>query len=77
MPMSISFCLDRAEEAAEEARRTPLENVRERALRSEAVWREMAERAREIQDNRDRKAQSAALSENAEHAGETSPSGRR
>ena len=48
----IEFYEERAEEAALEARNTTLVNVRERALRSEAVWREMAIRAIAVEDER-------------------------
>jgi hypothetical protein len=38
------FYLNRATEAAREAREAVLDNVRERSLRSEAAWLTMAER---------------------------------
>ena len=44
MSMSYDFCMARAREAGERAESTALENVRERELRSEAAWTEMAER---------------------------------
>jgi hypothetical protein len=37
--------LNRANEAREQAESAMLQNVRDRCLRSEAAWREMAERA--------------------------------
>jgi hypothetical protein len=37
--------LSRANEAREQAETAMLQNVRDRCLRSEAAWREMAERA--------------------------------
>jgi hypothetical protein len=37
--------LSRANEAREQAESAQLQNVRDRCLRSEAAWREMAERA--------------------------------
>ena len=49
----IEFYEERAEEAALEARNTTLVNVRERALRSESVWREMAIRAIAVEDERE------------------------
>lgn len=52
MAPTIEFCQERAEEAAEEARNATLENVRERALRSEVAWRGMADRARDIAEGR-------------------------
>lgn len=60
MAQDIAFCLERAEEAAEQARDATLENVRERARRSEAAWREMAHRAIRIEENRARRADEAA-----------------
>lgn len=44
--MSIirDFYLARADENARDAAATPLENVRDRCLRSEAAWRSMADR---------------------------------
>jgi len=48
----LEFYMQRAEESAEEARKATLDNVRERALRSEAAWREMANRAGAIEQGR-------------------------
>ena len=44
MVHTVEFCEARAREAGDEARSTKLANVRERALRSEAAWRAMADR---------------------------------
>lgn len=55
MSQTIAFCEERAKEAAEEARKATLENVRERALRSEAAWRDMANRAIQIEKAREDK----------------------
>lgn len=44
MSATSDFYLARAEESARDAANTTLGNVRERALRSEAAWRSMAER---------------------------------
>ena len=44
MALTVEFCEARAQEAADEARNTKLENVRQRALRSEAAWRTMGNR---------------------------------
>lgn len=41
---TVEFCEARAREAASEARNTALENVRQRALRSEAAWRAIGNR---------------------------------
>ena len=57
---TIAFYLERAEEAAEEARNATLENVRERAQRSEASWRAMATRMQTIEENRTRRARETA-----------------
>lgn len=51
----IRFYRDRAREATEEARVAPLEKVRERALRSAAAWRGMAERATVVEQARARR----------------------
>ena len=47
------FYLLRANESAREAAETALENVRERALRSEAAWRGMADRALTVERDRE------------------------
>lgn len=64
MSQSFEFYQERAEAAAKEATATTLENVRERALRSEAAWREMADRARET--DRERKIADKARAERRE-----------
>lgn len=56
MVQRIEFYLERAEEAAQEARDATLVNVRERALRAEAAWRVMVNRERGIEENRARRA---------------------
>jgi hypothetical protein len=53
MALSYEFLTDRADEAAHEAACALLENVRERALRSEAAWRTMAGQVLEIARNRE------------------------
>jgi hypothetical protein len=58
------FYLTRADECAREAAAASLENVRERSLRSEAVWRDMADRV-------ERTSQSRAVSEAAKLAAAT------
>ncbi len=52
MSVNREFYLARADECAVEAASARLENVRERALRSEAAWREMAERMRRVEAQR-------------------------
>lgn len=44
MSATRDFYLARAEESAADAQAAVLDNVRERCLRSEAAWREMADR---------------------------------
>ena len=45
MALSYEFLIQRAEQAAQEAAVALLENVKERALRSEKAWRTMADQA--------------------------------
>ena len=52
MSQTLEFYITRAEEAATDARNATLENVRERALRSEAAWRGMAERLVRVEAQR-------------------------
>ena len=52
MALTFEFCDARARDAASAAEKATLQNVRERELRSEAVWREMAERLQTIKDGR-------------------------
>ena len=47
------FYLARAEDAAKEAAAATLDNVRERARRSEAAWRSMAARMAGIEEQRE------------------------
>ena len=53
MALTYEFLIARADEAAAEAGKTQLENVRIKALRSEAAWRDMAARALRIQQDRE------------------------
>ncbi len=64
MSQSFEFYQERAEAAAKEASEATLENVRERALRSAAAWRDMADRARET--DRERKIADQARAERRE-----------
>ncbi len=66
MSATSDFYLARAEESARDAASTTLANVRERALRSEAAWRSMAERLQRGEVMRDTLA--AAKAGAAEHA---------
>ncbi|MFS0738800.1 hypothetical protein ABC347_17270 [Sphingomonas sp. 1P06PA] len=53
MSVTSDFYLARAAESARAAAETQLSNVKERALRSEAAWRAMAERLLRGEDMRD------------------------
>ncbi|WP_126171963.1 hypothetical protein [Altericroceibacterium xinjiangense] len=52
MSQSFEFYTARADESAGEASAAKLTNVRDRALRSEAAWRQMADRASSIEQER-------------------------
>ena len=52
MAQTFEFYDERAKEAAAEAKTATLENVRERALRSEKAWRSMADQARKVAHDR-------------------------
>lgn len=67
MALSYEFYIARAEEAASEAEASGLENVRLRALRSEAAWRDMADRAKKVERDREtaRRERDARLAEEA------------
>ncbi|MGE4339516.1 MAG: hypothetical protein AB7E55_26640 [Pigmentiphaga sp.] len=65
MALNYEFLIARADEAARDARAADLENVRERALRSEAAWREMAASALKTEKARAKKA-AAALAMSAQ-----------
>jgi len=52
MSISYEFATERALEAARDAETAQLDNVRDRALRSEAAWRDMADRARKTEESR-------------------------
>lgn len=53
MALTYEFLITRADEAAVEAGRAQLTNVRDRALRAETAWRAMAEQVRKIARNRE------------------------
>ncbi|MDD3798764.1 MAG: hypothetical protein PHE36_06250 [Novosphingobium sp.] len=53
MAQGFDFYDERAREAAAEASAATLDNVRERALRSEKAWREMADRALQMEEDRE------------------------
>lgn len=50
---TVEFCEARAREAASEAHDTILENVRNRALRSEAAWRAIGDRLARVRRKRE------------------------
>jgi ribosomal protein L18E len=52
MSTTREFYIARAEESATEAKNATLANVRERAERSAAAWREMAERMERVERQR-------------------------
>ena len=53
MALSYEFLIERAEQAAKEAASALLDNVRDRALRSEKAWRVMADQVREVAEGRE------------------------
>jgi hypothetical protein len=60
MSQTFEFFDARAREAAVDAEEATLDRVRERALRSEAAWRQMAIRAQVIEDDRAKAAEARA-----------------
>lgn len=52
MSMTLEYCETRALEAAAAAAEAGLDNVRERALRSEAAWRAMADQIKSVDAGR-------------------------
>jgi hypothetical protein len=54
MALSYEFLIERADQAATEASGAKLDNVRDRALRSEKAWRAMADQLREVAEGRER-----------------------
>jgi hypothetical protein len=60
MTMTFQFCEMRADEEAAAAKAATLDNVRDRALRSEAAWREMGNRLRAVQAQRRKNEQERA-----------------
>lgn len=61
MSVTSEFYLARAAECALEAEKATLDNVRERAQRSEAAWRKMADRLERGEQMRDTLAADKAL----------------
>jgi hypothetical protein len=60
MAQTFEFYDERAREAAAEADKAQLDNVRERALRSEKAWRSMADQALKTAKDREERAAVAA-----------------
>lgn len=54
MALSYEFLIERADQASKEAAGALLDNVRDRALRSEKAWRAMADQLREVAEGRER-----------------------
>jgi len=52
MSISYQFANERAEASARDAKAAALDNVRDRALRSEAAWRAMADQALKTEEGR-------------------------
>jgi hypothetical protein len=52
MAQTYEFYAERARESAAEANVAKLDNVRERALRSEATWRGLADQAQRVAEER-------------------------
>lgn len=63
MALPYEFLIERAEQAAQEAAFSLLENVRERALRSETAWRTLANQVLEVVRNRELAAQERLVPE--------------
>ncbi|WP_336968010.1 hypothetical protein [Sphingobium aromaticiconvertens] len=63
MSATSDFYLARADECANDAAKTPLDNVRDRFLRAEAAWRVMANRLTQAEDHRAARAASALVIE--------------
>lgn len=61
MSQTFEFYVARASEAAKEASEAELENVRDRHLRAEKTWRDLAEHARKTAEDRVKAAHERAL----------------
>lgn len=68
MNQTYEFYTARADEAAADARNAKLANVRDRALRAEATWRGLADRAQAVADLRDKTLRDKAAEREAEAA---------
>lgn len=68
MALSYEFLVERADQAAQEAAVSLLDNVKKRALRSEKAWRAMANQVLAMARNKEKAEQAklaASLSANA------------
>ena len=63
MALSYEFLVARADQAAEEAAVAVLDNVRDRALRSETAWRKMANQLLETVKTREIAAETRATAQ--------------
>lgn len=69
MSQTYEFYSARAKEAAADAKAATLDNVRERALRSEATWKALANQARAVAKQREKiEREKAAVREATETA---------
>ncbi len=66
MSQTYEFYSTRAKEAAAEAKAATLDNVRERALRSEKTWRALADQARSVAKKREKIEREKAAQREAE-----------
>ena len=66
MSTQLQYYLDRAEDARKDADAATLDNVRQRCLRSEAAWKEMAARARRTEVMRTKSEAAKAAAREAE-----------
>ena len=69
MAQTYEFYTARAEEAAAEAAKASLDNVRERALRAEQTWRGLADQARGVAMQRRKIEREKAAEREAAQAG--------
>ncbi|MBT0668384.1 hypothetical protein HT136_08380 [Novosphingobium profundi] len=60
MSVTYKFATEQADAAAKAADEAALDNVRERALRSETAWRQMADQALKTEESRRKREEAAA-----------------
>lgn len=66
MSQTFEFYDTRAKEAAAEAAKADLDNVRDRCLRAEKTWRGLAEQARKVLRDREKAERERAVRREAE-----------